>query len=68
MEIEISKKPINEEGEGCVLYFCNQENNECLSLAKLKTIECTYFLLILDRIARKMREKLKHALSRYVSS
>lgn len=25
-------------------------------------------LLIKDRIARKMREKLKHALSKYVSS
>lgn len=27
-------------GEGSVLYFCNSENDECLSLAKLKTIEC----------------------------
>ncbi|CAD8160913.1 unnamed protein product [Paramecium octaurelia] len=48
---EISQMSLKEMGEGSVLYFCNAENDECLSLAKLKTIEY--------RIIRKIREKLK---------
>jgi hypothetical protein len=63
IEQEISAKSITDEGEGCVLYFCNSETNECLSLAKLKTIECTKFSYIyIDRIARKIREKVKRLL------
>lgn len=35
---EISLKSMEEAGEGVVLYFC--EEGKCLSLAKLKTIDC----------------------------
>ena len=44
IEEEISAKSIKDEGEGCVIYFCDNETNECLSLAKLKTIECMHYL------------------------
>ncbi|CAD8075568.1 unnamed protein product [Paramecium sonneborni] len=52
LQNEISKQNLQEMGEGSVLYFCNSENDECLSLAKLKTIEY--------RIIRKIREKMKN--------
>lgn len=41
------------------MYFCNAETDECLSLAKLKTLECNNLLIIKDRLSRKIREKLK---------
>lgn len=58
MSEEILLKPITEEGEGCVLYFGNVQTRECLSLGKLKTVECRPEFY-LDRLYRKIREKLK---------
>jgi len=37
---EIAVKKVEEEGEGCVLYFCDPLEEVCLSLGKLKTLEC----------------------------
>ena len=39
LNVSIKNKNIEEEGEGVVIYFLNQ-NYECLSLAKLKTLDC----------------------------
>lgn len=51
-------KKVEEEGEGCVLYFCDPEEEVCVSLGKLKTLECT-ISKYLDIFYRKLREKLK---------
>jgi len=53
---EVGNSPISKQEEGAVVYFVsrglNKEDDEVLSLAKLKTIEY--------RIYRKLREKLRN--------
>ena len=57
---DISKETLDVGGEGCVLYFIRENNNEkkeeVLSLCKVKTLEY--------RIYRKMREKIKSLYSK----
>ncbi|CAK86631.1 unnamed protein product (macronuclear) [Paramecium tetraurelia] len=59
--VSISK--LSEVGEGNVLYFSDSQQ-ECFSLAKLKSLECNRLLRILDRFKRKIREKLRLILTK----
>lgn len=52
---KVSDSSIADESEGAVLYFIQKDTQRVLSLSKLKTLEY--------RVWRKLREKLKNAIS-----
>ena len=55
---DVIQSPIEEEGEGNVLYFSSNEN--VLSLCKLKTLEYSIFRKLREKLKKQLNEKFKH--------